>query len=86
MLLTGEVTRLVNIGIGSNNHIIHTSSTNKVALSAYDDKRYIMGNGIDTLPFGHYQLELEQFYLQMENSPNGGKVEVAQALIFTWTL
>ena len=28
---------------------------NKIALSAYDDKRYILNNGIPTLPYGHYR-------------------------------
>ena len=31
--------------------------TNKVALSCFDDKRYILANGIDTLPHGHFSLE-----------------------------
>ena len=35
------------------NHKIYTQDSNKISLSCYDDKRYILGNGIDTLPFGH---------------------------------
>ena len=39
--------------ITSKNHKIYTQDSNKISLSCYDDKRYILGNGIDTLPFGH---------------------------------
>ena len=39
--------------IKSRNHIITTYEKNKVSLSAFDDKRYILDNGINTLPYGH---------------------------------
>ena len=29
---------------------------NKVSLSAYDDKRYILDNGISSYAYGHYQI------------------------------
>ena len=40
----------------SRKHTIYTEKINKVALSADDDKRVIMGNGIDTLAYGHKDL------------------------------
>ena len=40
-------------GIKSRNHIITTYEKNKISLSAFDDKRYILDNGINTLPYGH---------------------------------
>ena len=40
-------------GIRSRNHIITTYEKNKISLSAFDDKRYILDNGINTLPYGH---------------------------------
>ena len=30
-------------------------SSKQNSLSAYDDKRYILGDGISTLPYGHYR-------------------------------
>lgn len=38
-------------------HEVKTISTNKLALNRYDDKRYVMENRIDTLPWGHYKIE-----------------------------
>ena len=39
--------------IGSKNHNLGTSETNKRSLSCFDDKRYILKNGINTLVQGH---------------------------------
>lgn len=38
------------------NHQIRIKAVNKVALSCFDDKRYILEDGITTLPHGHYTL------------------------------
>ena len=38
----------------SDKHDIYTEEINKVALSADDDKRVIMEDGISTLAYGHY--------------------------------
>lgn len=43
--------------IRSKRHKLQMVSVHKVALSAFDDKRYVMDNGVDTLAFGHYQIE-----------------------------
>jgi hypothetical protein len=47
--------RKMNV-IRSHLHEIYTEELNKVALSADDDKRIIMENGIHTLAHGHYKL------------------------------
>ena len=39
--------------IKSKNHNITTYEKNKISLSAFDDKRYILDDGINTLPYGH---------------------------------
>ena len=39
----------------SYNHNISTISQNKLALTRYDDKRYILDDGIETLAHGHYK-------------------------------
>ena len=38
----------------SNKHRIYAQATNKKALSAYDDKRWILEDGITTRAYGHY--------------------------------
>ena len=39
-------------GIKSKNHNLDTYKTNKMSLSCYDDKRYILRNGIETFAYG----------------------------------
>ena len=59
-LLTGkEILRKQNI-LRSYEHEVYTEEVNKIALSAADDKRYILSDGIVTLAWGHYKIkELE---------------------------
>ena len=60
-LLTGKETlRKQNI-LRSYDHEVYTEEVNKIALSAADDKRYILSNGMDTLAWGHYKIK------EMEN-------------------
>ena len=40
-------------GIKSKNHNLGTYKTNKRSLSCFDDKRYILKNGTNTLAYGH---------------------------------
>ena len=40
----------------STNHILNTVEMTKLCLSAFDDKRYILDDGINTLAYGHYSL------------------------------
>ena len=55
-LTTGkEQLRKQNI-IRSYKHEVYTEEVNKVALSASDDKRYILEDGIHTLALGHYKI------------------------------
>ena len=56
-LLTGkEQLRKQNI-IRSYEHEVFTEEVNKIALSAADDKRYILKDGIHTLAWGHYKIK-----------------------------
>ena len=43
--------------IRSHLHDVYTEEVNKVALSAEDDKRVIMEDGIHTKAYGHYRLK-----------------------------
>ena len=55
-LTTGkEQLRKQNI-IRSYKHEVYTEEVNKIALSASDDKRYILEDGISTLALGHYKI------------------------------
>ena len=40
-------------GIKSKNHNFGTYETNKRSLSGFDNKRYILESGINTLAYGH---------------------------------
>ena len=51
-----ELMRKMNV-IRSHLHDVYTEEVNKVALSAEDDKRVIMEDGIHTLAYGHYRLK-----------------------------
>ena len=56
-LTTGkELLRKQNI-LRSYEHEVYTEEVNKVALSALDDKRYILSDGKDTLAWGHYKIK-----------------------------
>ena len=57
-LTTGkELLRKQNI-LRSYDHEVYTEEVNKVALSALDDKRHILSDGMDTLALGHYKIVL----------------------------
>ena len=49
-----EQMRKMNV-IRSHHHDIYCEEINKIALSADDDKRVIMDDGIHTLAYGHYR-------------------------------
>jgi hypothetical protein len=53
---TGQSTNAVVAGLRSFGHTIHTHVSTKTALSAGDTKRYILPDGVHTLPYGHYKL------------------------------
>ena len=56
-LQTGkEQLRRQNI-IRSYEHVLYTEEINKVALSAEDDKRYLLKDSFDTLAWGHYKIK-----------------------------
>ena len=56
-LTTGkEQLRKQNI-LRSYNHEVYTEEVNKIALSAQDDKRYILSDGVHTLAWGHHKIK-----------------------------
>jgi len=42
--------------IRSTKHQLYTMEMNKVSLSAYDDKRFIRGNGVSSYAYGHHKI------------------------------
>ena len=54
--------------IRSVHHINQTLELKKRALSAFDDKKYILDNGVETLSYGHYKISDEVI-------PEGGVVQ-----------
>jgi hypothetical protein len=55
-LQTRKGTRAKFINFRSRDHVVESVNFDRVCLSAYDDKRYVLDNGIDTLAYGHYKL------------------------------
>ena len=56
-LITGkEQLRRQNI-IRSYDHVLYTEEVNKIALSAADDKRYLLKDSFDTLAWGHRRIK-----------------------------
>lgn len=54
--------------IRSKNHNVYTISTEKIALNPFDDKRYIIKpDGINTLAWGHHQIDAEKMDFEYQN-------------------
>ena len=64
-LETADLVRVENIKFNTDRHQLQTVCVNKIALSAYDDKRYISSDRKTTLPFGHYSLRDEYITKKM---------------------
>ena len=43
--------------IASRNHQLHSIIMNKKSLSPFDDKRFILDDGVETLAHGHYKID-----------------------------
>ena len=55
-LRTRVCTRANFVNFQSLNHTIKTVNFSRICLSAYDDKRYVLEDGISTYAYGHYKL------------------------------
>ena len=45
-------------GLRAYNHEIYLERINKIGLNPFDNKRWILLNGIQTLPYGHWKITL----------------------------
>ena len=43
--------------IRSYNHDVYSIEMRKISLSPFDDKRYVLENGVDTIAHGHYEIQ-----------------------------
>ena len=43
--------------IRSINHKLHTYHCNKISINSYDNKRYMLNDGITSLAHGHYKIK-----------------------------
>ncbi|KAE9543657.1 hypothetical protein AGLY_002053, partial [Aphis glycines] len=59
-LLTKKPKYVIQNLFRTKKHDIFTVEQNKKALSVYDDKRFILNNGIDTLAWGHYKTNIDR--------------------------
>jgi hypothetical protein len=55
-LVLGTTSRHLMHTFRSENHKIYSLEQNKVSLSAYDDKRYLLADGITSYAYGHYAI------------------------------
>ena len=54
--VTAGVEKRVTVpSIRSQNHTIHTQLQRRIALTPYDDKRYLLPGGIQSRSYGHYR-------------------------------
>ena len=51
----GSLYRAEKTRISSDRHVLNTVRTNEIALSSFDDKQYILDDGISTLPYGYIE-------------------------------
>jgi hypothetical protein len=55
-LFSGETMRHLMRSFRSENHQIYSLEQNKISLSAFDDKRYLLQDGITSYAYGHYRI------------------------------
>ena len=68
-VLKGEQINIVQYNIQSKNHKIYTLCQRKLALSGLDNKRFVLSNAVDSLPWGHSSipLDIDQSFLFRSN-------------------
>ena len=77
-LQTSKPVRAVNTRITSENHVLKKVTAKKISLSAFDNKRYIWGDGLRTLPYGHFSVVSDN---QSEMSSSHGWFDPDQSQI-----
>ena len=68
-LKTRKITRHDMYGLRSYDHQIYLERVNKIGLNPYDNKRWILSDGIRTLPYGHWRIKAYYHYVKSGMSP-----------------
>ncbi|GET55307.1 uncharacterized protein LOC114539009 [Rhizophagus irregularis DAOM 181602=DAOM 197198] len=68
-LRTKKLTRHDMYGLRSYDHQIYLERVNKIGLNPYDNKRWILLDGIRTLPYGHWRIGLYKRLVASEIAP-----------------
>ena len=70
--------RVNNYPIKSKKHEIQTVITNKIALSPFDGKRFLLFDAVSTLPFGHCKISEDSFFFEIiDNSLKETEIEIS---------
>ena len=56
LFLESQMSHRVNQFCNEDHHI-YTVERNKISLSAFDDKRYILENGVESIAYGHKDID-----------------------------
>ena len=69
-LLNEEQMRHKMRTIRSVKHKLQSFEINKISLSCFDDKRYILNDGINSYAYGHYKIKYinEQYFFKISAS------------------
>ena len=68
VLISKSPLRKVVTSITSDKHTLNITESNKIALSAFDDKRYYLSDGVRSYAYGHYKIGHKQKKLSGKNS------------------
>ena len=71
-----SLVRSENVRINSFNHNLQTIITNKISLSAIDNKRHIHADRVTTSPFGHKSLREDMFIRENGCTMDWGEYDV----------
>ena len=66
-------------GLRSYDHQIYLERVNKIGLNPYDNKRWILLDGIRTLPYGHWRIRLYKRLLASEIAPEKAEERAMKA-------
>jgi hypothetical protein len=74
-----KLTRHDMYGLRSYDHQIYLERVNKIGLNPYDNKRWILLDGIRTLPYGHWRIGLYKRLVESEMSPEEAEERAMKA-------
>ena len=66
-------------------HEMYTMSTTKVSLTPYDDKRYVLNDGVNTLAYGHaatFPVKIEEIDIDAECANCEYKIKIEEPMDF----